>query len=109
MDSACLGAVFFILRERQFPVRDMVDDDLILAAMEVVKDGEWYRIVQREFYPSQLLSCGSGETHEDLRRDLEQCRRMKVCVGQESVLPDEYWNWDMKPNDKIIIVVKPDQ
>ena len=98
---------FFVLRERQFPMRGTVDNDFVEAALQSVKDGEWYKIVQREFYPLQLRYYGSGDTHNDLRRDLEECRGMNVCVGPEPVFPNEYLNWDLNVDDKIIIAVKP--
>jgi len=108
VNNARPGAVFFVLRERQFLMRGNVDDDFVRGALESVKDGDWYRIVQGEFYPSQLVYFGSGDTHQNLRHDLNECHGMDVYVGPEPVLPSEYWNWDMNADDKIVIAIKPD-
>ena len=75
--------------EPQLPLRGCVDDTLISAALEQIPDGREYLIVclektveqyppsyRREYYEET-----AGETHGELREDLEGYRGRPVGVG----------------------------
>lgn len=98
------GAVLFILREQQFPIRGIVDDALITRALDEIEDGDEYAVVQREFYPTALSDLGNGYRRAELLADLEECRGKLVCLGKEPDLPDEYWTENER--DDVIVATK---
>jgi hypothetical protein len=85
------GAIFFILREQQYPIRGMVDDTLISRTLEEIQDGEWYGIVELQFYPIALPFLGTGNSQLELKKDLEDNRGISVCIGKEPPVPVKYW------------------
>lgn len=99
------GAVLFILREPQFPIRGIVDDAFIKRGLDEIQDGEWYTVTQREFYPTPLSHFGSGNSHTELKADLDDCRGMLVCLGKDPDLPVEYWIEN--DDEDVIVATKP--
>jgi hypothetical protein len=96
--AARSGAIFFILREPQFPLRGAVDQALIDKARQLISEGERYEIIEPEFYPKAVALLGDGQTHADLQSKLEDCRGMVVAIGKEPPLPDAYWVENDDPN-----------
>lgn len=97
------GAVLFILRQPQFPIRGVVDNALIKRALDEIQDGEWYTVAELGFYPAPLPFLGNGNTHVELEGDLEECRGMSVCLGRDPDLPEQYW---VKNDDEGVIVAR---
>jgi hypothetical protein len=85
------NAVFIVLRGPQYPIRGTVDDALVRRALQEVPEGEWYDIVDFQFYPARLSHYGNGDSQEKYQKDLEECRGIVVCTGREPKLPDSYW------------------
>ncbi len=92
IEQARSGAIFYIYRRQQFPIRGNVDDPFIQRVMNEIPDGEWYLYTQLDFYPMPV-SYGSGNTHTELRTDLEDYRGTFVCVGRDpATLESQYIN-----------------
>jgi hypothetical protein len=85
------GAIFFILRHQQYPIRGLVDDAFIQDAVANIPDGTAYEIVDLAVYPTALSFYGSGDSHHELREDLDQCRGVFVGLGKLPNTPDKYW------------------
>jgi len=105
VSKAPSGAVFTIFREQRYPIRGKVDDILMEKAMQEIKNGEWYGIVGLDFYPEGLSYYGSGNSHTELKKELEELRGMSICVGKEPNLPNEYWN--IEESNDVIVASKP--
>jgi hypothetical protein len=105
-EEARSGAIFLVLRQPQFPIRGAVNDSFIEKTLEAIPDGERYAIVEAAFYPKATSSQRDGHTHAELKKDLEDCRGMAVCVGKEPSLPSEYWAKNQDP-DSIIAFKRP--
>ena len=84
------GAIVTVLRKQQYPIRGIVDDDLIDRAIAEVPDGEWYDIVRPWFYPTMLPLSGGGNNHQQYRKELEELRGEEVFTGRAPSLP-AYW------------------
>jgi hypothetical protein len=104
MTKAKPGSVFLILRDRQLPVRGVVDDNLISQALEGIADGEYYTITEPCAYPDSLSHLDVGNTHAELQTALEAFRGTEVWVGHEPEMPNAYWEKNV--SDDVLIVVK---
>jgi hypothetical protein len=89
--QARVGAIFFILRQQQYPIRGIVGDAFIQDAVENISDGTAYEIVDLAVYPTALSFYGSGYSDHELREDLNQCRGVFVGLGKLPAAPDKYW------------------
>jgi len=91
------NAWVIVYGEPQLPLRGRVDDAFIEAVLERIPDGREYLIVclektveqyppnyRREYYEDT-----AGETHEELKEDLEEFRGRSVGVGLFPPWPDE--------------------
>lgn len=105
VEEARSGAVFFILRQLQFPIRGIADDTLIKRALDEIQDGEQFMITMREFYPQRLSRYGSWDSHEVLVEEIKDCQGQAICVGKEPNVPDQYW--DPNHDEDVIIARKP--
>jgi hypothetical protein len=76
-------ARFSVFRQPQFPTRGIVDDSFIAHALDATPDGTWYAIVPLEFYPALLGYLGNGNSHAELKAELEECRGQFVCLGKD--------------------------
>jgi len=83
--------------EPQLPLRGRVDDTLITAALGQIPDGREYLIVCLEKtikqyppnYQWEYYEETAGETHEELKEDLEEFRGRPVGVGLFPPWPGE--------------------
>ncbi len=90
------NGIAFVLRDKHFPVRGIVDDALISLSLEKITDGEYYLIVEPPKFPQRLSFVGDGNTHVELKNDLEQLRGQEVWLGREPELPSSYLKDDLE-------------
>lgn len=86
-----------VFRNPQLQVRGIVDDEFISRCLDSVPDGSEYAVV--ETTPSRLgrfshFNFSAGESHHELREDLESRRGEPVAVG-------EYPRWQEESADVI--------
>ena len=81
-EQARPGAVFYVFRRKQFPIRGIVDDAFFDRALEAIPDGAWYLFTPPSFYPTPV-SYESGNTHLELRAELEARRGALVGLGRD--------------------------
>ncbi len=72
-----------VYRERQYPIRGVVDEPFITRALETIGDGQRYAIVKLETYPTPCEWLDNGETHEQLREQLRCLTGESVGIGTE--------------------------
>jgi hypothetical protein len=78
------GACVTAFRTPQLPLRGVVDDDFVTKCLEQIPDGSEYLVaetVRRVYGRHSFFHCGSGESHAELRDDLEECRGAPVAAG----------------------------
>ena len=78
------GACITALRRPQLPLRGVVDDAFITRCLSSIPHGVEYLVVEtvrRVYGRYSFFHCGSGETHRELRDDLEESRATPVAVG----------------------------
>jgi hypothetical protein len=91
-------------RQPQLPFRGVVDDNFIVTCLSGVPDGSEYlimEIVRRMAGKASWFHHVAGESHAELRADLEDSRGLAVAVGL-------YPPWLEDTNDVISAVV-PDE
>jgi len=72
-----------IFHRRQYSLRDVVDEELIAKALDHIHDNEGYAIVSLEhYYPLPCVFYGGGDTHAELRQELEALAGKLVGVGK---------------------------
>jgi hypothetical protein len=106
MMKAKPGAVSFVLRDRQFPLRGVIDDVFIANTLEHVDDGEYYMIIEPLKYPLQFDVLGDGNTHSELKNDLETLRGKEVWAGLDLKMPNDYWQENLA--EDALIALKPE-
>jgi hypothetical protein len=78
------GACVTGFRTPQLPFRGVVNDDFVTKCLEQIPDGSEYLMaetVRRVYGRHSFFHCGSGESHAELRDDLEECRGAPVAAG----------------------------
>jgi hypothetical protein len=78
------GACVTGFRTPQLPLRGFVNDDFVTKCLEQIPDGSEYLVaetVRRVYGRHSFFHCGSGESHAELRDDLEECRGAPVAAG----------------------------
>ncbi|MCB9453820.1 MAG: hypothetical protein H6672_20505 [Anaerolineaceae bacterium] len=75
--------VFTVLRRLQFSLRGVADEQLLEKALQQIPDGHPYEIVNLRYYPENRNFCGSGKSHDELRRELSEVFGEIVGIGQE--------------------------
>ena len=107
MANAKPGSISFVLRDRQLPIRGVVDDGLIAEALAQIPEGEYYIIIEPCVYPNSFVHLSDGgRTHEELENDLEKLRGVEVWAGVDLNMPDDYWKEDLA--DNALIAKKPE-
>jgi hypothetical protein len=106
MVNAKPGSISFILRDKQLPIRGIVDDGLIENALKQIPDGEYYAVIEPCVYPNSFVYLGDGNTHSELKNDLEKLRGVEVWAGVDLNMPDEYWKGNHA--DDALIAKKPE-
>lgn len=105
MDKAHPGAILSILRQKQLPIRGIVDDAFISRAIAEITEGDYYIVVGPGAYPDALDFLGSGNRHEELKDELENIRGTEVWVGPDFVMPNNYW--ESNTAQDALVVIKP--
>ena len=105
MERADPGAIVFVSRDRHFPLRGIVDDAFIRHCLEEIKDGESHLIIRPSAYPETIDYLGDGNSHAELKRDLQSARDSEVWVGRDFCMPDKYWIPNTAEN--ALIATKP--
>jgi hypothetical protein len=96
------GSIFFVLREKQFHLRGVVDDQFKAMAMEMVSDGRWYLIAEPYLYPNEVSLIADGDSHSELNNDLDKLQGKEVWFGALPPTPDEYWLPNSDPDALIL-------
>ena len=72
-----------IFHRRQYPLRGVVDDGLAAKALHDIRDGEWYAIVSLgDHFPAPCAFLGGGDSHRELRQELEELTGKEVGIGK---------------------------
>jgi hypothetical protein len=104
--KASPGSICYILRDKQLPIRGLVDAALIQQALDWFKDGDYYIIIEPSFtYPQTLCLVGDGNTLQELERELRELLGTEVWLGNELGFPNEYWKENTAQN--ALIITKP--
>jgi hypothetical protein len=91
-------------RQTQLPLRGIVDDDLIASCLNSIPDGSEYLMLElgrRVYGRASWFRHRAGESHAELREELEESRRVAVAVGL-------YPPW-LEDTDDVISAVVPDE
>jgi len=89
-------------RQRQLPLRGVVDDEFILRCLSSIPDGSEYLVVETVRRVSRSwFHHDAGISHVELRDDLEECRGALVAVG---LYPD----W-LEDTDDVVSAIVPDE
>lgn len=91
-------------KQPQLPLRGVVNDRFIASCLSSVPDGSEYLVLeieQRVYGRASWFHHGEGESHAELREDLEESRGVAVAVGL-------YPPW-IEDNDDVISAVVPDE
>jgi len=88
-----------ICRKQRYPLRGVAGDALLAEALALIKEGDWYHIVGLDGYPKNISYYGGGNSHKELRRDMEQCRGMTVGVGLDMDSMADLW-----PKEELLVV-----
>ena len=78
------GACVFAFRKPQLPLRGVVDDAFIAKCLGEIPEGAEYLMaetVKRVHGRHAFFHYGSGESHAELRDDLEESRGTPVAAG----------------------------
>jgi hypothetical protein len=95
-----------VFRHLQFPLRGVADESLLAQALQQIPDGKWYHIISLDhYYPSEVWSLGSGNSHAELRREFPEILGQRVGVGQNPF--DNPCGWiNTSPNRALVIRLK---
>jgi hypothetical protein len=92
------GAIFFLLEQKQFPLRGIVDDAFISQTLATIPDGQDYLITDLATYPEYVSFFGDGDTHKQLLADLHELWGIWVGIGREPDTNSRYWKEDTRPD-----------
>lgn len=74
--------VISIFHHLQYPIRGVANESLLKQAIQQIPDGEWYTIISLEdVYPSPVVWWGSGNSHQELRREFTDLLGKNVGIG----------------------------
>jgi hypothetical protein len=93
-----------VFRHPQLPLRGVVDDAFIARCLEEIPNSAEYvvtELVQRVCGRASWFHCSSGESHPDLRDDLEGLRGAAVAAGM-------YPPW-LQDTEDVVSAVVPDE
>jgi hypothetical protein len=108
IEQARDGALFFLLKQKQFPLRGVVDDAFISQAIATIPNGEDYLITDLANYPEPVSFFGDGQTRKQLLADLHDLRGIRVGVGREPDTNPAYWKEDTRPDRLTAIKTAPE-
>jgi hypothetical protein len=78
-------ACITVFRNRQLPLRGIVDDEFIRKCLSTLQDGSEFAVVetaQTTAGPHSWFDFSTGTSHEELREDLESRRGKPVAAGE---------------------------
>ena len=84
LGKSARAAPWRAFREPQLPLRGVVDESFVTKCLEHIPDGSEYVLaetVRRVYGRHSFFHCGSGESHAELRDDLEESCGAPVAVG----------------------------
>lgn len=93
-----------VFKQRQLPLRGVVDDSFITSCMAHVPNGSEFLVVEatrRTYGRASWFHWAAGDSHEELRQELEGLRGCLVAVG-----PHPPW---LEDTDDVISAVVPDE
>jgi hypothetical protein len=97
-------ACVIVFRQPQLPIRGVVDDAFIAGCLDSIPNGSEYLVtetVRRVIGRASWFHHGEGESHAELREDLEDCRGAPVAAGL-------YPPW-LHESEDVISAVVPDE
>lgn len=74
-----------VFRNRQLPLRGIVDDQFIRKCLSTLQDGSEFAVVETDrttAAPHSRFDFSAGTSHEELREDLESRTGKPVAVGE---------------------------
>jgi hypothetical protein len=81
-----------IYRLSPYSIRGVVDEKLLQAALHEIPDNSSFSIFSTDkYYPDLAGYMSGGETHEELRRELNYYRGRMVIVGRDPDPSDLNW------------------
>jgi len=98
------GSILFVLREKQFPLRGIADDQFKAAAMTLIPEGVWYLIIEPCTYSSSIFHITEGNSHSELIDDLDKLQGKEIWLGPDPKTPNTYWEPDYDPNALIFTI-----
>lgn len=83
VESAPNGTDIEVFRDRQLPIRGVVDDSFIRSALDSLPDGEEYLLVTFETRPGGIISRFGdiGDRQAELRESLSELIGVEVALG----------------------------
>jgi hypothetical protein len=107
--------ILTILREKCYPLRGLVNDDLIAQAMQLIQDGSYYEILDwgklldvDKPFPGVGTTLEDGNTHDELQEHLAGLIGREVAVGTN---PFDYHDTDYffeRPEEVFVLKVARD-
>ena len=91
-----------VFRKSQLPLRGVIDDDFISQAMSMVADGEEYlaaALDKVQYGNASWYHHDAGQTHEEMKCDLEDARGTRVAFGSRPI-----WEWE---SEDISVAIVP--
>jgi hypothetical protein len=84
VDSVPRGTDIEVLRDRQLPIRGVVDDAFIRSALDSLPDGQEYLLMTSETLPGSKISrfAEMGESQAELRESLSELIGAEVALGR---------------------------
>jgi hypothetical protein len=94
----------------QYPLRGVANEILLRQALENIPDGEYYAIVSLDYaYPSSVSWWGSGNSHDELRREFADVLGKKIGIGQNPFdIHSEDW-FSLHPDQALKVSVLRNQ
>jgi hypothetical protein len=93
-----------VFRNKQFPLRGIVDDSFINQALQHIPDRQSYTILcLKDNYSHAYGYHDSGNRHESMKIQLEEVRGQDVVVGQDPIeryKPEKAWKY----HDEVFVV-----
>jgi len=93
-----------VFRQPQLPIRGLVDESFITRCLNNIPEGEEFLVVDldlRIYGRASWFHHGVGDSHEELREELEDLRGHTVAAGL-------YPPW-LEDTDEVISAVVPDE
>ncbi|MBA3874372.1 MAG: hypothetical protein H0X30_35020 [Anaerolineae bacterium] len=97
---------FTVLRQLQFPLRGIANEELLERALKQIPDNQPFEIVYLRYFPEMRNHGDGGKNHSDLRREFTEVSGELICIGQEPDVESE--NLGSKVNEIFTVSFKQD-